>query len=395
MSTFLNTLHLFAQNRKPKTEKRITVLHLLVSLPVGGAEDLVVAIVKGLDPERFDVQAATIGPAGVIGKELRRAGYQVHSLGLDIRDVPDLKIVFRLRRLLRDLRPDVLHTHLYHPNYYGRLAALGLGLKGVVASVHNVYTRTKFHRRVWNFLLGWTTDCILAVSPAVFHDILVYDAVRRSRLRLLANGINLAALAVPESREEAKAQLGVAGLCLGTVGRLEEQKGHAFLLQALPALVAEFGEATLLLAGDGRLRPTLEQQARDLGVAHHVRFLGTRRDIPTIYRALDVFVLPSRWEGLPLALLEAMGAGLPVVATGVGGVKDVIRDGVNGRLVPPRNPEALAAAVMEIVRRPDRGQVLGDQARNTVKEHYSQEAMLEKLAALYLELYEGDKGKKG
>jgi glycosyltransferase involved in cell wall biosynthesis len=369
-------------------QSRIKVLHLLVSLPVGGAEDLVAAIVRGLDPARFDVQAATIGPAGVVGEELQRDGYPVHSLGLDLKENPDLKIVLRLRRLLKDLKPDILHTHLYHPNYYGRLAALGLGLKGVVASVHNVYTRPKLHRRMWNFLLSRATDRIVAVSPQVWQDVRRYDAVAGSRLRLLPNGISLAALETAESREEAKAGLGVSGFCLGAVGRLEEQKGHTYLLQALPAVLDALGEITVLLAGDGRLWGTLTRQARELGVADQVKFLGARRDMPLIYQALDVFVLPSLWEGLPLALLEAMGAGLPVVATRVGGVVDVIEDGVNGRLASPGDSQALAGAIVELANRPELRREMGSAARDTVRLRYSQEAMFKRLAALYLDLYE-------
>lgn len=391
----MNTVCFPADNPRPPDRNRIKVLHLLVSLPVGGAEELVAAVVSGLDPERFEVHAATIGPAGVIGEELARAGHPVHCLGLDIKEDPDAKIVWRVRRLLKDLGPDILHTHLYHPNYYGRLAALGLGLKGVVASVHNVYTRRKFHRRLWNFLLSWATDFVVAVSPEVWQDVRRYDAVPLSRLLLLPNGVSLQALEVPQSREEAKEILGVSGFCLGTVGRLEEQKGHAYLLDALPPILEEVPDTTVLLAGEGRLRQSLEKQARDLGLADRVRFLGLRRDVPLVYRALDVFVLPSLWEGLPLALLEAMGAGLPVVATRVGGVKTVIQDGVNGRLVPAGAPPPLAAAIVELAREPRRRTGMGQAARKTVEEHYSREAMLMKLAAFYLELYERGRSKTG
>ena len=124
---------------------KIKVLHLLVTLPVGGAEEMVSAIVKGLDPAKFQVQVACIGPPGAIGMELTRSGYQVTSLGLDIKHTWGGRIVAAVRRLLKEVRPDILHTHLYHPNLYGRLAALGLGLPGVVASFHNSYVKIKFH----------------------------------------------------------------------------------------------------------------------------------------------------------------------------------------------------------------------------------------------------------
>lgn len=366
----------------------IKVLHLLVSLPVGGAEDLVAGIIKGLNPERFSAAVACLGPPGPIGLELKAQGHRVASLGLDIRHTPSWRVVVAVRRLLQELRPDILHTHLYHPNLYGRLAALGLSLSGVVAAVHNSYTRVKFHRRLWNFALGWMTDRVLVGSTQVWRDVRTYDAVPASRLLLLPYGIRMGELKTPETYAEARERLRVSGFVVGTVGRLEEQKGHAYLLKALLELRREIPDLTLVMVGEGRRQEALQRQARELGVANQVRFLGTRRDLPLIYRALDLFVQPSLWEGLPLALLKAMGAGLPVVATRVSGTLEVIADGVNGRLVAPGSPEALAQAILELYRHPEWRSQWGEAARHTVQEHYSLEAMLARLEALYLELWQ-------
>ena len=370
---------------------RIKVLYLLVSLPVGGAEDLVAALVTGLDPERFEARVACIGEPGPIGEELARKGHPVVSLGLDIKRTPFWRIIRAVRGLLRELAPDILHTHLYHPNLYGRLAALGLGLTGVVASVHNSYTRVKLHRSIWNFILSRFTDRILVSSPQVWEDVRRYDGVPASRLQVIPYGVDLGDLAAAPGREETRSLLGVSGFCLGLVGRLEEQKGQRFFLAALPALAREIPELEVLLVGEGRQEAALQSQARELGVEPLVRFLGTRRDLPVIYRALDIFVLPSLWEGLPLALLKAMGAGLPVVATRVSGVVEVVQEGHNGSLVPPGDSQALAGAILELYRRPRLREQMGDAARLTVATRYSQEAMLRRLEALYLEIMEAKK----
>jgi glycosyltransferase involved in cell wall biosynthesis len=366
--------------------RRIKVLQMLATMPVGGAEDLVAAVVKGLNPDKFEVAAACIGEPGTVGRELKAAGYPVISLGLNLKRTSAWRLVAALRRLLRETQPDLLHTHLYHPNLYGRLAALGLGLRGVVASVHNSYTTLKWHRRILNYLLGWTADRVVAVSSKVWEDVRRYDGIPLSRLCLLPNGIDLAALETGLSRAEAKARLGVQGFCLGAAGRLEEQKGHVHLLEALPQLQKEIPEIVLLVAGEGRRRAALEGRARELGIEGTVRFLGLRRDMPCIYRALDLFVQPSLWEGLPLALLQAMGAGLPVVATEVGGALEVIEDGVNGRLVPPGQARTLAGAILELYRQPEARARLGQEARQTVLDRYSQEVMLRRLENLYLEI---------
>ena len=368
----------------------LKILHLLVTLPVGGAEDLVAGIVTGLDPARFRVEAACIGPLGAVGEELARAGFPIASLNLDIKRTPAWRIIAAVRRLLKTTQPDILHTHLYHANLYGRLAALGLGLKGVVASVHNTYSRVKFHRRLANWWLARHTDRVLVGSPQVRQDVSRYDWLPQDKLLLMPYGISMKNLAVAESAQEARARLGVSGFCLGAVGRLEEQKGHKFLLAALPELRREIKDLTVLLVGDGRLRASLEDQARDLGVADSVRFLGTRRDLPLIYRALDLYVQPSLWEGLSLAMLQAMGAGLPVVVSRVSGAVDLIADGENGRLVPPGDAAALSAAILELYRQPETRRRLGDAARQTITEHYSLEAMLHRLGALYEELARGN-----
>jgi glycosyltransferase involved in cell wall biosynthesis len=295
------------ENNQGMPEGRLKVLHLLASLPVGGAEDLVVAIVRGLDPERFAPEVACLGLPGPVGAELQAAGYPVSYLGLDLKRTSFWRLVAAVRCLLKNIQPDILHTHLYHPNLYGRLAALGLGIP-VLAAVHNSYTRVKFHRRLWNYFLGRTADRVLVGSAQVWDDVRHYDGVPASRLLLLPYGIRLEELKTPLSREDARHALEVSGFVMGAVGRLEEQKGHLYLLEALAQVRQDLPEATLLLVGDGRLRPDLEHRARELGLAGRVRFLGTRRDLPLIYRALDLFVQPSRWEGLPLALLKAMGA---------------------------------------------------------------------------------------
>lgn len=366
--------------------KPLKVLHLLVTLPVGGAEDLVAAMVRHLDPQRFTVQVACIGPLGAVGAELAHQGHPVISLGLDLKRTSFLRVAAAVRRLLQETRPDILHTHLYHANFYGRLAALGLGLKGVVAAVHNTYSQIKYHRRLANFLLAWATDLVLVGSPQVWADVRRFDGVPASRLLFLPYGIPLKDLAVALSPKEAKTRLGVAGFCLGAVGRLEEQKGHEVLLAALPALRRHLDGLTVLIVGGGRQERVLKQQARDLGVEEVVHFLGTRRDLPLIYRALDLYVQPSRWEGLSLAMLKAMGAGLPVVVTRVSGALEVVQDGVNGRLVPPGDAQALAEAILDLYQKPQERRRLGEAARRTVAEHYSQEAMLKKLADLYQEL---------
>ncbi len=371
----------------------IRVLQLIASLPVGGAEDLVAAMVTGLNPQPFQVQAATIGLPGAVGEELTRAGHPVVSLSLDLKRTPSFRIVATVRDLLREVKPDILHTHLYHPNLYGRLASLGMGIHGVVASVHNSYTRVKLHRCLWNFLLSVVTNKVLVSSPRVWQDVHTWDRVPAAKLEVFPYGITLPDLDDAGDPAEIRAQLGVEGFVLGLVGRLEEQKGQRFLVAALPELAREIPHLSVLLVGEGREQEALQRQAEELGVDSLIRFLGTRRDLPRLFRAMDLFVQPSLWEGLPLTLLLAMGARLPVVGTRVSGVTEVIEDGRNGRLVAPGDSQAIAAAILELYRRPELRSRMSEAARQTVAERYSQEAMLRRLEGLYLQIMEKKTGR--
>jgi glycosyltransferase involved in cell wall biosynthesis len=366
----------------------IKILQLLVTMPVGGAEIMVADIAAGLDPAKFEVAVACLGEPGPMGEELRRQGKQVVSLGLDIKRTAAFSLVRRVRELLKEIRPHILHTHLYHANLYGRLAALGLGLPGVVATIHNIYSRVKRHRCLANYLLARTADYVLVFSPQVRDDVRRYDRVPPARLRMLTPGVRLQPPQPGTSREEIRGRLGISGFCLGNVARLEEQKGHEDLLAAIKKVQAEIPGLLLLLVGDGSRGGHLRALTKELGLEQVVRFLGTRRDVPEILQALDVFMMPSRWEGIPLTLLEAMGHGLPVISTRVGRAPEIIEDGVNGRLIPVADPGALAAAIQELYRDPEKGRQWGEQARSTVLEKYTLEHFMEQFAAIYLELYE-------
>ncbi len=370
------------------TEVPIKVLQLLVSMPVGGAENMVMALATCLDPREFQVTVVCIGAAGPMAEELTRSGYPVISLGLDIKYASKFLIICRLRSLFRELRPDILQTHLYHPNLYGRLASLGLGLKGVVATVHNLYKRVKLHRCLLNCLLAQVSDYVVLFSPQVRQDVQRYDRIPASRIRLVSPGVPMRDLRVKESRAEAMERLGIKGFCLGTVSRLEEQKGHEYLLRAIELIRPEIRDLTLLIVGDGQERASLERLVRDLGLDETVRFLGTRRDVPLILRGLDLYVQPSLWEGIPLTLLEAMGAGVPAISTRVGRAPEVIQDGENGRLVPPGNAGALAAAILEAYRHPEWRQQWKEKGERTIREKYSLDQMLSQFADIYLKLFQ-------
>lgn len=364
----------------------VRILYLFVSLPVGGAEEHLLSLILNLNRERFFPMVCCIGKCGPIGEEIREAGIPVVELGKLDRGGFDWKIVTLLRDLLRQERIDLLHTHLYHPNMYGRLAAFREGIP-VVCTVHNIYVRPKLHRRLINRWLAEKTARIIAVSSRVRDDILRYDRVQSSKVLVVPNGVEMARFAPSLTRQRARERLGITDdrYIIGTLGRLETQKGLPYLIEALRLLSESGNRAFLLIVGSGREEGRLREMVSRCGLEDCVQFLGMRRDVPEIHRVMDVFVLPSLWEGLPIALLEAMASGLPVVATPVGGIPEVIQNGKNGLLVPKEDPVALAEALLKIRQSPLWAEELGREGRETVRERYSHRRVAEHVMEIYRE----------
>ncbi len=369
------------------------VLSVIVDLPVGGAEEHLLSLVRNLDPARFAPVVCCIGRSGPIGREIAAAGCRVLELGKLRTGGFDREIVALLRGTIRREGADLVHSHLYHANLYGRLAAFREGVPAV-ASVHNTYVRHKLHRRLLNRWLGRRTPRILAGSEAIKADVVRYDGVPAEKVVVVPYGIDTDRFALPLSREAARAALGLppGRIVLGTVGRLEEQKGQGHLVAAMGILRRRGLTPLLLLVGSGREEEGLRRRVAAEGLEDDVRFLGTRRDLPELFRAMDLFVLPSLWEGLPLALLSAMAAGLPVVATSVGGIPEAVRDGESGYLVPPGDAEAIAGAVERAIRDPASAAACGAAARDAARARYSHRTTAERIMAIYDEVLSGGGG---
>ena len=368
----------------------VRVLHLIVTLTVGGAEEHILSLVRNLERERFDPAVCCLGESGPIGREIRDAGVPVFALGRLGKGGFDRKIIPQLTGLMRREKIGLVHSHMYHANFYGRLSSFRAGIP-IVCSVHNTYTHPKFHRRIANWWLGKNTPRILAGSEAIRNDIVIYDRVFPQKILVIPYGVDTEKFDIPLGREEAGRKLGLpeGRFIVGTVGRLEEQKAQIDLVEAVGMLRRQGEQVTLLLVGSGREEERLRDKVRREGLSDNVIFLGTRRDLPELFRAMDVFALPSLWEGLPLALLSAMASGLPVVVTPVGGIPEVVRDGVNGFFVPPGDPLALAATLRRVREDPGAALACGEAAAETVRVEYSTRRNAERIMEVYEEVLRG------
>lgn len=364
--------------------ERVNVLLLITELNVGGAERLLGQIAPRLSRQRYRVSVACLYGAGPVADDLRAAGVPVIDLGM--RGKWDLRVIGRLLRLLREERVHILHAHLIHANLLGALVGRLARVPVVVATRHNVDIGGAWREWANRWLRGWR-DAVVAVSDQVRWVEIERSGIDPARVILIRNGVPIEPFASPDptatDRLRRKWKIPPTSPVIGTLARFDEQKGHVVLLEAMARVLQRRPRARALLVGEGPLRQAVEQKAHALGLSHAVVLTGLRRDVPQVLALLDLFVLPSLWEGLPVSVLEAMAAGRPVVATRVGGVPEAVEHGVTGLLVPPRDPRALAAAIIRLLEDAELRRSMGRAGRERVEQQFSIAATVRRTEALY------------
>jgi glycosyltransferase involved in cell wall biosynthesis len=364
-----------------------TVIHFIDGQAMGGAERVVLQLIEGLDrrvwrPVLFHHRSAGLAPVLA----------QARQLHVETRALPRMETVKDLSRLpewvrtIRDERPDVLHAHLLWPLSckYGLLASALAGVPAVVATAHLFMdVSSKPVVRIQPRVIAWTVDRYLAVSECVARQLRHSFRIPSRKIEVVRNGINLARFhAGPDAGVRASLTGGDDRPVVLTVARLEAQKGLHDLIDA----ARQVPHALFVVAGDGPERSRLEAQARSEGVGDRVRFLGHRDDIPELLACADVFVMPSLYEGLPLAVMEAMAAGTPVIATAIGGTDELIVDGETGVLVPPANPSALAAAIRMLLDDPEHAKALACAAQRLAHQEFGCARVVQRVGEVYEEL---------
>jgi glycosyltransferase involved in cell wall biosynthesis len=352
------------------------VLWLAKGLGRGGAERLLQLAAARIDPDRFAVEVAYLLPwkDALVGE----LDVPVHCLDTSSEARPGW--VRRLRRLARDRGFDLVHTHSPLSAAVARVA-LPRGVR-MVHTEHNTWPRYRRPTRWANRITYRRNAAVIAVSAEVAAT------VRHPQVEVVHHGIDeQAVLRGPEARGAARQALAIDpdAPALVTVANFVPKKDHATLLEAAGLLAADHPGLAWVLLGAGPLEDDLRRRAADLGVAEVVRFAGSRDDVQALLPAFDAFVLTSRHEGLPIAMLEAMAAGVPVVATDVGGVGEALRPGAEGLLTPPADPQATAVAVDKVLRDAELRAAMGEQGAATAAQ-FSIDAAVRRLEALYGEV---------
>ncbi len=362
--------------------KKIHVMQFIAALQFGGAERLAVTISASLPRERFRSSVcALLGKEGPLVEDLRRHAIPHHYL--DAGSGSKAMLAWNLFRLLRRERVDILQIH-------GAYTLLNCFLPAKLAGVKIVYTE---HARQTISILRSArlaaryfsrgTALVVCVSEnlrSFFQEVLKVPA---ARLQVIHNGID-----TRRFRNNTPPFSGNGShRVIGCIARLTQAKDHANLLKAFAIVAGRHKGVKLVLVGEGELREEIQRQIFELGLVGSVEMLGNRNDIPQLLSEMDIFVLPSRREGFPVSILEAMAAGRPVVATAVGGVAEVISSGVNGIMVPPEAPEALAASLLELLDDSSRAVELATRGMLSVRSNFSVICMMDQYEKMFELIY--------
>jgi glycosyltransferase involved in cell wall biosynthesis len=378
----------------------VRVLRIFSRLNIGGPSVHVILLSAHLRERGYETRL-------VVGKESGREGNMfglaaeksvacesLSGLGREIAPLSDLRALLGLRRIMRDWRPAIVHTHTAKAGMLGRVAARLSRVPAVVHTFHGHVlhgyfspAKTAFFRRLETRLAGYA-DALVAVSDEVKNDLVRYGVAPAERIRVIPLGLELAHLAGPLPRGELRraAEFADDAPLVGMVGRLVPIKDAPTFLHAARRVRAARPDVRFALVGDGDERLALERLSGEQGLDGALHFAGWRSDLRPVYGDLDVVVNASRNEGTPVALIEAMAAGRPVVATGVGGTPDLLGGGARGQLVPPGDPEALAHAILETVDDPKAAVERARAARAHVLSRHSVERLVRDVDALYREL---------
>lgn len=381
--------------------EKLTVFRAITRLNIGGPAIHAILLTRGLQNERFRSLLVSGREAPGEGNLLdlaTRHGVRplmVPELGREVSPLNDLVAVQRLFRLIRSVCPTIVHTHLAKAGTTARLAARLARVPIVVHTYHGHVFHSYFSpRKTAVFLniervLGHLTDRIVAVGDKQRRELVGYRVAPPEKIVSIPLGLEIDGMLEAEAeRGHLRAELGLNGVdrLVGIVARLVPIKAHDVFLEAAAEVRRRVPNARFVIVGDGERRAELEARARELGLADRTHFLGWRRDLRRIYADLDVVVLSSLNEGSPVAIIEAMAAARPVVSTDVGGVGEVVADGRGGRLVPPRDPAALAEAVAEVLSDPESAARMGRAARAAVYPKYSSVRLVGDVERLYLDL---------
>ncbi len=362
------------------------ILFLSTSMGLGGADQQLLSAAQVLRDRGHEIRIVSLTPLGPMGLQARSLGLATDSLEMR-RGVPDPRGLARLVRIVRAWKPDVVHSHMVHANLMARVLRLLVPVPVLVSTIHNVYEGGPLLMAGYRLSNG-LVDHMTIISQAAADRFVGERIVPARLLTVIANGVDTDRMRnlPPKGRAALRGGMSVGDqqFVWLAVGRFEVAKDYPNMLRAFGDVRAREPRAVLVIVGQGSLQAEAEALTAELGLREAVRFLGARDDVPAVMSAADGYVMSSAWEGMPMVLLEAAAAGLPIVATAVGGNGEVVREGESGFLVPARDSEVLRAGMLRLMALPEeQRRAMGERGREHVRANYGLQRVAERWERVY------------
>ena len=370
----------------------VGVLALTLNSRVGGTEKFLLDLYQRLDKTFFHPLLVTLVGDGLLTRMAQDRG--IEALHLGMRGPLDARVVLRIWELLRTRDISIVHTYLYHTSIVGRFLGWAAGVPVLLCSQRSTDDwRSWFHVALDRFTQS-LVDGYVANCQAVADRLKNIEKITSEKIRVVRTGIEPLAVPSAQARQALRKEWNVPAeaMVIGTVANLRPAKGHEALIEAAGKVLEEFPGTVFVWVGDGPLRRELESKIFRAGLEKNFRLLGFLENPVPAYGAFDLFALPSLWEGFPRALLEAMSVGLPIVATRVGGIQEILTDGSDARLVAPNDSDAFAAAMLSLLRFPEIRQSLGLKAQARFARENSLDRCVRETETLYRACLEKTRG---
>jgi len=368
----------------------VKICYIIGQLRRGGAERQLYELVRGIDKNRFEPIVISLSQGGAWADKIRELNIQV--IELERRKNKEFARLWRLIKLIREIKPTIVHTYLFSANSYGRIAAILCRVPIIIASERSLpeigKDKTKTMIYIDKILLSFS-HAIICNSLRASEVLIKHYSFNPEKVFTVYNGIDVAAISLDCNSKKQKAATKV----IGTIGSLEPVKNHKLFLQVAKIILNQISHEDIrfLIIGKGSLRKELEEFAEMMGIPGNVVFTGERTDIPELLQTIDIFVLTSKYEGLSNVIMEAMSAGIPVIATDVGGNSELVIDEKTGYLCPPNDLVAFSQRIIDLLNDDERTKWMGDNARMRMISQFSIWKMIKETENTYTNLLEQKK----
>lgn len=367
-----------AENQLP-----VKIAFGITELDPGGAERAFVQLITRLDRSHWEPHVFCLSEGGDLVEPLEKAGVPVTCMG--VKSSRDLLVIRKIVKYLKNLQPQILQTYLYHANIAGRIAGKLGGVKTIVSGIRVAERRSKFP--LW---LDRQTDHMVDIHVCVSEDVAQFTRetgkIGQEKLVVIPNGVEFERFSTAEPADLGQFGIPPGAITAIVVGRLDPQKGPLDLLEALKKVIPDHPDFHVLYVGSGPLEEELREQIQMLNFSNQVHLAGWRGDIPELLKASSMLILPSKWEGMPNVVLEAMAAGLPVISTRVEGISEILTDSETGLLAPVGETRILAEKIEQLLANPSLASQLGHNAQSLASKEFTWKKTVEKYENLYLSL---------